>query len=79
MTKVRQLGPIRPCKKVVCLDKISVITNSLQVRMGLSRIDKYWPKRTNLQTNRRQNLSQVKTGQNRLNKQNFVYLVIHMS
>ena len=79
MTKVRQLGPIRTCKKVVCLDKISVITNRLQVRMGLSRIDKFWPKRTNLQTNRRQNLSQVKTGQNRLNKQNFVYLVIHMS
>ena len=45
---------------------------------GLLRLDKFWPKRTNLQTHRRQNLSLVKTGQNRLNKQNFVYLVIHV-
>ena len=32
-----------------------------------------------LQTHRRHNLSRVKTGQARLNKHNFVYLVINMS
>ena len=46
---------------------------------GLLRLDKFWPKRTKLQAHRRQNLSWVKIGQNRLSKQNFVYLVINMS
>ena len=30
---------------------------------SLSRLDKFWPKRKNLQTHRRQNLSRVKAGQ----------------
>ncbi len=49
-------------KKVAYLDKFSVITNA-----GLLRLDKFWPKRTNLQTRRRRNLSRAK---NRQNKQN---------
>ena len=79
------LGPIRTSRRRVYLDKIFVITNVLQVQCykcsatSLLRLDKFWPKRTKLQTLRRQNLSQVKTGQNRLNKQNLVYLVINMS
>ena len=72
-------GPIRICEKVVCLDKISVTTMHQPSTSadGLSRLDKFWPKRTNFQTHHRQNLSEVKTGQNRSNWQNFVYFVIH--
>ena len=46
---------------------------------GLSRPDKFRPKRTNLQTHRRQNLSRVKLRQNRQNKQNCVKLVNNLS
>ena len=63
-------------RKFVYLDQILVITNVLQVWMFLSRPDKFWPKRTKLETHRGQNLSRIKTGQNRLNKQNFVYHAI---
>ena len=58
------LGPIRTSTKFVYLDKIYVITNALQVRMVCR--DLKW---TKLQMHRRQNLSRVKIGQNRLNKQ----------
>ena len=44
----------------------------------LSRLYKLWPKQTNLLTHRQQNLSQVKTGQNRLRKQNRDKLVDHL-
>ena len=67
-------------KKVVRFDKISVITNHLSTSAdGLWQLDKFWPKQTNLQTYRQKNFSQVKTRQNHLNRQNFVYPVIHMS
>ena len=83
-------GPFPISDKVVYVDKFSFITKFYKcgwfhgllictlVPPRLS-CHKFWPKRTNLQTHRRQNLSQVNTGRNRLNKQNFVYLVIHMS
>ena len=46
---------------------------------GLSLLDKFWPKRTNLQSHRRQNLSPVKTGQNWLDIQNCDKLVNRLS
>ena len=46
---------------------------------GLSRLDIFLSKWTNLQTHRRQNLPRVKTGQNRLDNQNSVKFVNHLS
>ena len=58
-------------------DKISVIINVLQVRIVC--LDNFWPKQTKLQTHPHQNFSQLKIGQNCLNRQNSVYLVNNMS
>ena len=62
-----QMISIRTSRKFVYLDKIFVITNALQVRMVCHDL-------TKLQMYRRQNLSRVKIGQNRLNKQKLFIL-----
>ena len=45
---------------IVYLDKFSVITNTLQVRMVCRDFTIFLPKRTNFQTHRRQNLTRVR-------------------
>ena len=70
-------GPIRTSRKFDYLDKIFVINNVLQLQMVCRDLTKFLRKK--LQTHRRQNLSRVKTGQNRLKKQSFVHLVVNMS
>ena len=46
--------------KLFISDKFSVVANILQVRMVCRDLKDFWPKRTNLQTHRRQILSRAK-------------------